>query len=106
MTELKNLSSTCEFGELHDSLLTYKTVDGIRSEKTKDKVLRKGAEMTIEKAINKCCSDEITKMHIKEVSKDKEVNGISEKNLLKKSLKKKQGETDQVVKRDQEKWIK
>ena len=24
MTELKNLTATCEFGELNDSLLTYK----------------------------------------------------------------------------------
>ena len=47
MTELKNLASTCEFGELHDGLLTYKIVDGIRSEKIGDVMLRKGAEMTL-----------------------------------------------------------
>ena len=29
LTELKNMASTCEFGELHDGLLTYKIVDGI-----------------------------------------------------------------------------
>ena len=30
MTERKIIASTCEFGELYDSLLTYKVVDGIR----------------------------------------------------------------------------
>ena len=30
MTELRNLASTCEFGDLHESLLLYKVVDGIR----------------------------------------------------------------------------
>ena len=52
MTELRNLASTCEFGDLHESLLLYKVVDGIRSHKIKDVLLRKGVEMTLEKAIN------------------------------------------------------
>ena len=59
MTELKNLASTCEFGELHDGLLTCKIVDGIRSEKVCDVLVRKGAKMTLEKAINICHIDEI-----------------------------------------------
>ena len=46
MTELKNLASTCEFGELPDSLLPYKIVDGIRSEKIRYVLLRKGADKT------------------------------------------------------------
>ena len=33
LTELKNLASTCELGELHDDLLTYKIFDGIQSDK-------------------------------------------------------------------------
>ena len=70
MTELKNLGSTCEFGELYDSLLTYKIVDGIRSEKVRDILWRKRAEMTMEKTINICCTDEITKMQMKEMSTD------------------------------------
>ena len=72
MTELKNLASTCEFGELHDGLLTYKIVDGIRSEKVCDVLLRKGAEMTLAKAINICRTDEITKLQMKEMSIDRE----------------------------------
>ena len=47
MTELKNLASTYEFGELYGGLLIYNIVDGIRSEKLRDVLLRKGAEMTL-----------------------------------------------------------
>ena len=78
MTEPKNLGSTCEFGQLHDSLLTYKIVDGIRSEKVRDDIrsdtirdilLSKEAEMTLEKAINICSTDEITKLQKKDMRK-------------------------------------
>ena len=102
MTELKNLASTCEFGELHDGLLTYKIVDGIRSEKIRDVLLRKGAEMTLAKAINICRTDEITRMQMKEMS-DKEINGINKKKYWKSSKHKKQGGgSDQAaIKRDQ-----
>ena len=102
MTELKNLASTCEFGELHDGLLTYKIVDGIRSEKIRDVLLRKGAEMTLVKAINICRTDEITRMQMKEMS-DKEINGINKKKYWKSSKHKKQGGgSDQAaIKRDQ-----
>ena len=102
MTELKNLASTCEFGELHDGLLTYKIADGIRSEKIRDVLLRKGAEMTLVKAINICRTDEITRMQMKEMS-DKEINGINKKKYWKSSKHKKQGGgSDQTaIKRDQ-----
>ena len=96
--ELKNLASTCEFGELHNNLLIYKIGDIIRSEKVRDVLLGKGAEMTLEKAINICCTDEITKIQMKEISIDKEVNGIFKKKLWKASKQKMQvGESDKVV---------
>ena len=56
-------------------------MDGVRSEKISDVLLRKGAEMTLEKAINVCRSNEITKLQMKEMRSDKEVNGISKKKL-------------------------
>ena len=65
MTELRNLASTCEFGDLYENLLLYKVVDGIRSEKIRHVLLRKGVEMTLEKAINICRTEEITKMQMK-----------------------------------------
>ena len=42
MTELKNLPATCAFGQLYDSLLLYKVVDQIKSDKIKDFLLKKG----------------------------------------------------------------
>ena len=54
MTELRNLVSTCEFGDLHESFLLYKVANGIRSDKIRDVLLRKRVEMTLEKAINMC----------------------------------------------------
>lgn len=56
-------------------------MDGVRSEKISDVLLRKGAEMTLEKAINVCRTNEITKLQMKEMRSDKEVNGISKKKL-------------------------
>ena len=54
MAELRNLASTCEFGDLHESSLLCKVLDGIRSDKIRDFLLRKGVEITLEKAINIC----------------------------------------------------
>ena len=71
VTELRNLASTCEFGDLHESLLLYKVMDGSRSDKIRDTLLRKGVEVTLEKAINICRSEEITKMQIKEMNSGK-----------------------------------
>ena len=77
-------------------------MDGIRSKKVRDVLLRKGAEMTLEKAINVCRTDDITKLQMKEMSNDKEVNGISKQKLWKASKQKKQvGEPDKVIKSDQ-----
>ena len=56
-------------------------MDGVRSEKISDVLLRKGAEMTLEKAINVCRTNEIFKLQMKEMRSDKEVNGISKKKL-------------------------
>ena len=77
-------------------------MDGVRSEKISDVLLSKGAEMTLEKAINVCRTNEITKLQTKEMSSDKEVNGISKKKLQKASKPKKRvRESDKVVKSDQ-----
>ena len=102
ITKLKNLIGTCEYAELHESLLIYNIVDQIISGKVIDVLLRKGAEMTLEKAINICRTDEITKSQMKEMRIDKKVNGIFLKKLWKPSKQKNQvGESDKVVKSDQ-----
>ena len=102
ITELKNFIGTCEYAELRDSLLIYNIVDQIISEKVRDVLLRKGTEMTLEKAINICRTDEITKRQMKEMRIDKEVNGIFLNKLWKPSKQKNQvEESDKVVKSDQ-----
>ena len=98
MTELRNLLSTCEFGDLHESLLLYKVVDGIRSDKIRDGLLRKGIKMTLEEAINICRTEEITKMQIKEMHSEKEVVGISGNQKWKKAQKKKGGSDGRQMK--------
>ena len=98
MTELRNLASKCEFGDLHESLLLYKVVDGIRSEKIRDVLLQKGVEMTLEKVINICRTGEITKMQMKEMNSEKEVGGISRNQKWKKAQKEKGGSDDRQKK--------
>ena len=52
--------------------------------------------------VNVCCTDEITKLQMKEVSNVKDVNEISKKKLCKASKQKKQvGESYKLVKSDQ-----
>ena len=41
VTELKNLASTCEFGDIFDGMLTYRVVEGIRSDTVHDRLLSK-----------------------------------------------------------------
>ena len=41
ITELRNLSSTCEFQDTRDGLILYKLVDGIESNQVRDVLLRK-----------------------------------------------------------------
>ena len=52
--------------------------------------------------VNVCCTDKITKLQMKEVSNDKEINEISKKKLCKASKQKKQVlESYKLVKSDQ-----
>ena len=96
ITELRNLTLTFEFGNLHVSLLLYKVVDGIRSDKIRDVLLRKGVENTLEKAIKICQTEEITKMQMKEMNSEKEVGGISRNQKWKK-----EGKRRKKIRRDQ-----
>ena len=79
LTELRNLAVSCEFQNLNESLLLYKVVDGIKSDKCHDVLLRKGAEMTLEKAINICRTEEITKIQMQEMTNEKEVCAVRNK---------------------------
>ena len=63
-------------------------MDGIRSGKIRDVLLRTGVDITMEKAINICRSEKITKMQMKEMNSEKEVGGISRNQKWKKAQKK------------------
>ena len=65
ITQLRNLSSTCEFRDVKEGLILYKLVDGIQSNKIRDTLLRKEADSTLKKAIDVCRADETTSQEMK-----------------------------------------
>ena len=79
ITELRNLSSTCEFQDIRDGLILYKLVDGIESNQVRDVLLRKGSNLNLEKAIEICRADEVTKKQLQLMLQEKEVAKIQKK---------------------------
>ena len=97
LTEFKSLESTCEFGELHDDLLTYKIVDGIQSDKIRDTLLPKGTGMTLEKAIEINRTEEVTRRQMQLLKNEREVDYIN-----KRSRKQLSKTTKSVTKKDKD----
>ncbi|KAJ8033383.1 hypothetical protein HOLleu_23606 [Holothuria leucospilota] len=64
VTDLRNLSTTCEFGDLKDSLIGDKIVCGLRSDSLRERMLRE-EDLTLEKAINTCRAAESSKSQAK-----------------------------------------
>ena len=60
ITELRNLSLTCEFQGIRDGLILYKLVDGNKSNQVRDVLLQKGSNLNL-KAIEICREDEVRK---------------------------------------------
>ena len=60
VTELRNSVKNSEFSEIHDGLMTSRIVEGIRSDKVCDRFLRLGPEITLQKALDICSTDEVT----------------------------------------------
>ena len=58
VTELKNLASNCEFGDLQSSLIKDRIVSGARSEAVRGRLLRE-SNLTLEKALEICRSHEL-----------------------------------------------
>ena len=46
ITQLRNLSSTWKFEDVKEGLILYKLVDKIQSDKIRDTLIRKGADLT------------------------------------------------------------
>ncbi|KAJ8047991.1 hypothetical protein HOLleu_00134 [Holothuria leucospilota] len=64
VTDLRNLSTTCEFGDLKDILIRDKIVCGVRSDSFHERMLRE-EDLTLEKAINPCRAAESSKSQVK-----------------------------------------
>ena len=71
VTELRNLAKKCEFGEVHDGLMTPRIVEGIRSDKVRDRLLRLSPEITLQKALDICRADEVTRQQMKSITEKK-----------------------------------
>ena len=79
ITELRNLSSTCEVQDIRDGLILYKLVDGIKLTQVRDVLLWKGSNLNLEKAIEICRVDEVTKKELQLRLQEKEIRKINKK---------------------------
>ena len=59
--------------------MLYKLVDGIESDSMRDTLLKKGTNLTLEKGIDICRADEVSKKKVKLMSQDKEIGKIDRK---------------------------
>ena len=73
---MRNIPSRSEFGDVKDGLILYKLVDGIQSDKIRDTLLRKGADLTLKKAINVCRADETTNNEMKIIKQETDVDTV------------------------------
>ena len=73
LTDLKKLSKTCEFGDsdIVDSMIRDRVVLGIRSRELQERLLHVD-NLNLNKAIELCRSNEVTKAHVKEVQGEQE----------------------------------
>jgi len=67
---LKNLANTSEFGALKESLIRDWIVFGIQNTSVREKLLR-DAKLTLETAIEKVASSELTQIQLKQIKADK-----------------------------------
>ena len=79
ITDLKSLASTCEFGELKNSLIKDQIVLGIHSEKLRATLLEKGGGekgLSLEDAVSCCKLKEVSEGHLKSIVSSTEVAGV------------------------------
>lgn len=66
VTDLRDLSSTCDFGSLTDSLIKDRIVLGIKDRAVKDRLLRT-KDLDLNKALDICRASEISKHQLSEI---------------------------------------
>ena len=79
VTDLKRLASTCEFGELKNSLIKDQTVLGVQSEKLRATLLEKGGAergLSLEEAVSCCKLKEIAQSQLKSIVSPTEVAAV------------------------------
>ena len=81
-TQLRNLSSTCEFGDVKEGLILYKLFDGIQSSKLRDALLRKRADLTLKISIDTCRADEATNHEMKIIKQEIDVDAVQRKEAI------------------------
>ena len=67
VTDLRNKSKTCEFGDLTERLIKDRVVCGVASDKTRSRLL-KHADLTLATALDICRADEATASQMKSMS--------------------------------------
>ena len=74
LTDLRKLSTSCDFDKLNDGMLVYKLADGLENERVREKIISKGASITLEKSIELCRADELTRCRKKEQASEEYTN--------------------------------
>ena len=69
VTELKILASSCEFGDLKDSLIRDRIVCGVRNETVRLRLLRE-EDLSLQKAMDICRASEASEQQIKQEGQD------------------------------------
>ena len=71
---MRNLPSTSKFGDVKEGIILYKLVDGIQSNKIRDTLLRKGADLTLKKVIDVRRADETANHEMKIIKQEIDVD--------------------------------
>ena len=75
-TQLRNLSFTCELEDVKEGLILYKLVDGIQSNKIRDTLLKKGADLTLKNVIYVSRADKTTNQVMKIMKQEIDVDAV------------------------------
>ena len=76
LTQLRKLSTDCEFGELKDSLIRDIIVIGILDKRVQERLLRE-SELTLKRAIEISTSSEQTKQHTEALRQESDVSIVN-----------------------------
>ncbi|XP_064614576.1 uncharacterized protein LOC135478234 [Liolophura sinensis] len=78
LTDLRILAATCNFGELHDSLIRDRIVCGISEIHLRERLLRE-ADLTLDKCVHICRASEISKKQSLALNAQSAVHAVSNK---------------------------